>query len=46
MEPGWKEALLPEMKKPYMSRLLAFLDKETAAKKTIYPPAGQSKIDV
>ncbi len=38
LEPGWKEALRDEFDKPYMQALKAFLVREKAAGKVIYPP--------
>ncbi|WP_462381732.1 uracil-DNA glycosylase [Pseudomonas sp. Marseille-QA0892] len=38
LEPGWKHALRDEFDKPYMAQLRAFLQKEKAAGKAIYPP--------
>lgn len=38
LEPGWKHALRDEFDKPYMAELRAFLQKEKAAGKAIYPP--------
>lgn len=38
LEPGWKEALRDEFAKPYMQELRAFLLREKAAGKVIYPP--------
>ncbi|RME18576.1 MAG: uracil-DNA glycosylase [Bdellovibrio sp.] len=40
LEPGWKQALLPEFQKPYMQNLRDFLKKEYKTK-TIYPKASQ-----
>src|SRR5262249_38705954 len=37
LEPSWKSRLLPEFSKPYMVQLREFLQKETRAKKPIYP---------
>ncbi len=38
LEPGWKEALREEFEQPYMRELSAFLRREKAAGKVIYPP--------
>lgn len=38
LEPGWKEALGEEFQQPYMQELGAFLRREKAAGKQIYPP--------
>jgi len=38
LEAGWKDALREEFDKPYMVELGAFLRREKAAGKTIYPP--------
>lgn len=38
LEPGWKEALGEEFRQPYMQELGAFLRREKAAGKQIYPP--------
>lgn len=38
IEQSWKEALQHEFNKPYFEELAAFLKKEIAAGKTIYPP--------
>mgnify|MGYP001160958801 FL=1 len=38
LEPSWKEALREEFKQPYMKELAAFLRREKAAGKVIYPP--------
>eukprot|EP00601_Ochromonadales_sp_CCMP2298_P004090 CAMPEP_0173192096 /NCGR_PEP_ID=MMETSP1141-20130122/13239_1 /TAXON_ID=483371 /ORGANISM="non described non described, Strain CCMP2298" /LENGTH=325 /DNA_ID=CAMNT_0014116335 /DNA_START=76 /DNA_END=1053 /DNA_ORIENTATION=- len=39
MEEGWRQALAPEFKKPYMMGLLTFLNQELKAGKKVYPPA-------
>ncbi|HAW62265.1 MAG TPA: uracil-DNA glycosylase, partial [Pseudomonas sp.] len=38
LEAGWKEALRDEFDKPYMQQLAAFLRREKAAGKVIFPP--------
>lgn len=38
LEPGWKQALAQEFEQPYMQELGAFLRREKAAGKQIYPP--------
>ncbi|UVE18767.1 uracil-DNA glycosylase [Pseudomonas sp. LS44] len=38
LEPGWKEALRGEFEQPYMHELRAFLQREKAAGKVIFPP--------
>ena len=38
IEPSWKEALHEEFEKPYFQGIAAFLKKELAEGKTIYPP--------
>lgn len=38
LEPGWKAALRDEFQQPYMQTLKAFLLREKAAGKEIYPP--------
>lgn len=38
IEPSWRQVLEPELKKPYMSRLAAFLAKESAGHIPVYPP--------
>ena len=40
LEPGWKTALQNEFDQPYMKELGAFLRREKAAGKTIYPPGS------
>lgn len=40
LEPGWKTALQNEFDQPYMKDLGAFLRREKAAGKTIYPPGS------
>ncbi len=40
LEASWKEALLPEFDKPYMTKLRAFLQAEKQAGRRIYPPAS------
>jgi uracil-DNA glycosylase len=40
LEPGWKEALGDEFQQAYMQELGAFLRKEKAAGKQIYPPGS------
>ncbi len=37
LEPSWRARLEPEFSKPYMTELRAFLKRELAAKKLIYP---------
>lgn len=39
LDPSWQTALAAEFNKPYLSALAAFLQAETAAGKTILPPA-------
>ena len=41
MEAGWKAAMAPEFSQPYFAELVAFLKKEKALGKTIYPPGGK-----
>eukprot|EP01114_Cavostelium_apophysatum_P017940 TRINITY_DN5437_c0_g1_i1.p1 TRINITY_DN5437_c0_g1~~TRINITY_DN5437_c0_g1_i1.p1 ORF type:complete len:322 (-),score=52.46 TRINITY_DN5437_c0_g1_i1:43-1008(-) len=38
IDPGWKEALGEEIKKPYFAKILSFLDEQKAAGKVVYPP--------
>lgn len=38
IEPGWQKALEEELKKPYLIRLAAFLERERASGAEIYPP--------
>lgn len=38
IEPSWKEALKGEWDKPYMAKLLSFLEQERASGPPIYPP--------
>ena len=38
IEESWKKALAPEFERPYFQTLAAFLKKELAEGKTIYPP--------
>jgi len=37
LEPGWKSRLFDEFQKPYMAELKAFLRRELAGRKAIYP---------
>ena len=41
MEPGWKNHLLEEFKKPYMGGLKDFLRREISGRKTIYPKGSE-----
>lgn len=41
LEPSWKQHLLPEFNKPYMTDLRAFLKREKAAKKVIFPRGSE-----
>ncbi|KAL7753375.1 uracil DNA glycosylase [Sorochytrium milnesiophthora] len=39
IHPSWLRVLADDLKKPYFKQLKAFLDKEAAAGKTVYPPS-------
>jgi uracil-DNA glycosylase len=41
IEPSWKQHLLPEFAKPYMSELRGFLQQERTAKKKIFPRSSE-----
>jgi uracil-DNA glycosylase len=41
LEPGWKQALLPEFEAPYMQALRDFLAEQKAARRVVYPPGGE-----
>jgi uracil-DNA glycosylase len=40
-DPGWKEALMPEFKKPYFKQLIHFVKGERDRGATVYPPTPQ-----
>jgi len=39
MDPSWLERLQPEFEKPYMRKLLSFLDEEKRSGVVVYPPS-------
>lgn len=39
LEPSWRQALAPELSKPYIAHLMAFVERERLGAIPVYPPA-------